>query len=65
MTKGAVARQDADTQQSNYTTADALVAAQEASVHASEENVRQAQSNLDRVVSLQEYKSVRAPLTAS
>ena len=61
VTKGAVARQDADTQQSNYTTADALVAAQEASVHASEENVKQAQSNLDRVISLQAFKTVKAP----
>ena len=61
--KGAVARQDADTQESNFKTADALVAAQEASVRASEENVRQAESNLDRVVSLQEYKKVKAPFT--
>jgi multidrug efflux pump subunit AcrA (membrane-fusion protein) len=61
--KGAVARQDADTQQSNYTTADALVAAQEASVRASQENVKQAQSNLDRVISLQDFKSVKAPFT--
>lgn len=61
--KGAVARQDADTQESNFKTADALVMAQEASVRASEENVRQAQSNLDRVVSLQEYKKVKAPFT--
>jgi len=59
--KGAVARQDADTQQSNYTTADALVSAQQSSVRASEENVKQAQSNLDRVISLQDYKNVKAP----
>ncbi len=61
VTKGAVARQDADTQQSLYTTSDALVAAQEASQRASEENVKQAQSNLDRVISLQAFKTVKAP----
>lgn len=61
VTKGAVARQDADTQQSLFTTADALVDAQQASLHASEENVKQAQSNLDRVISLQAFKSVKAP----
>jgi len=59
--RGAVAQQDADTQLANYKTADALVSAQESNVRASEENVRQAQANLDRVLTLQEYKSVRAP----
>jgi multidrug efflux pump subunit AcrA (membrane-fusion protein) len=59
--KGAVARQDADTQQSNYKTSEALVSAQEASVAAAADNVRQAQANLDRVISLQEFKSVKAP----
>lgn len=61
VTKGAVARQDADTQQSTFKSADALVAAQEANVHASEENVRQVQANLDRIISLQDFKSVKAP----
>ncbi|MDP9170844.1 MAG: efflux RND transporter periplasmic adaptor subunit [Acidobacteriota bacterium] len=61
LAKGAVARQDADTQQSNYKTADALVDAQEANIRASEENVRQSQANLERVIALQEYKSVKAP----
>jgi multidrug efflux pump subunit AcrA (membrane-fusion protein) len=59
--KGAVARQDADTQQSNYKTADALVDAQQSSVMAAAENVKQAQANLERVVSLQDFKNVRAP----
>ncbi|HVW87325.1 MAG TPA: efflux RND transporter periplasmic adaptor subunit, partial [Bryobacteraceae bacterium] len=63
VSRGAVARQDADTQQANYKTADALVAAQESNVRAAGENVRQAQANLDRVVSLQDYKSVKAPFT--
>jgi multidrug efflux pump subunit AcrA (membrane-fusion protein) len=61
VTKGAVARQDADTQQSLYATSDALVAAQEASLHAAEENIKQTQSNLDRVISLQAFKTVKAP----
>ena len=59
--RGAVARQDADTQQSNYRSADALVEAQDSSVRASAENVSQAQANLERVIALQNYKSVRAP----
>ncbi|MDE3198945.1 MAG: efflux RND transporter periplasmic adaptor subunit [Acidobacteriota bacterium] len=63
VSKGAVARQDADTQEATYKTAEALVSAQEASVRASEENVRQTQANLNRVVSLQEFKNVRAPFT--
>jgi multidrug efflux pump subunit AcrA (membrane-fusion protein) len=61
--RGAVARQDADTQQSNYKSADALVSAQDANVHASEENVRESQANLERVIALQEYKSVKAPFS--
>jgi RND family efflux transporter MFP subunit len=59
--RGAIARQDADTQQSAYKTSNALVDAQEATIRASEDNVKQAQANLDRVMALQDYKSVRAP----
>ncbi len=59
--RGAVARQDADTQQSNYKTSEALVAAQQSSVQASAENVKQAQANLARVIDLQDFKSVKAP----
>jgi multidrug efflux pump subunit AcrA (membrane-fusion protein) len=59
--KGAVARQDADTQESNYKTSDALVVAQQANVEAAADNVKQAQANLDRVISLQDFKSVKAP----
>jgi len=61
--KGAVARQDADTQQSNYKTSDALVNAQQASVQAAADNVKQSQANLERVIDLQEFKSVKAPFT--
>ena len=59
--RGAIARQDADTQESTYKTADALVDAQQATIRAAEDNVKQAQANLDRVIALQDYKSVRAP----
>jgi len=59
--KGAVARQDADTQQSNYKTADALVTAQQANVQASADNVKQSQANLERVIALQDFKNVKAP----
>ncbi len=59
--RGAVARMDADTQQANFRTSEALVASQEANVGASDENVRQAQANLDRVMALQDYKQVKAP----
>lgn len=58
---GAIARQDADNQAATYKTAEAMVEAQSATVHASEENVKQAQANLDRVVALQDYKNVKAP----
>ena len=61
VTRGAIARQDADTQESTYKTSQALVDAQQANVRASEENVRQAQANLDREIALQDYKMVRAP----
>jgi RND family efflux transporter MFP subunit len=60
---GAVALQDADTQQANFKTADALVAAQESNVRAAEENVRQSQANLDRILAMQDFKKVRAPFT--
>ena len=60
--RGAVARQDADQQLTNFKSADALVAAQQANVGAGEENVAQAQANLQRVLALQEFKSVRSPI---
>ena len=63
MAKGAVARQDMDTQQSNYKTSDALVDAQQASIRAAEDSVKQSQANLERVISLQDYKKVRAPFS--
>jgi multidrug efflux pump subunit AcrA (membrane-fusion protein) len=61
--RGAVARQDADTQETTYRTSAALVTQQEANVRAAQENVRQSQANLDRLIALQEYQRVRAPFT--
>jgi multidrug efflux pump subunit AcrA (membrane-fusion protein) len=61
--RGAVARQDADNQETTYKTQDALVTAQQANVNAAEENVRQSQANLDRLVALQDYQRVKAPFT--
>ncbi|HYA18151.1 MAG TPA: efflux RND transporter periplasmic adaptor subunit, partial [Bryobacteraceae bacterium] len=61
--KGAVARQDTDTQESAYKTSAALVDAQQANIRAAQENVRQAQASLDRMVTLQDYKHVKAPVT--
>jgi multidrug efflux pump subunit AcrA (membrane-fusion protein) len=58
---GAVAQQDYETQVSNAKTADALVVSQQANIVANQDNVNQAQANLDRVIALQEFKNVRAP----
>jgi multidrug efflux pump subunit AcrA (membrane-fusion protein) len=58
---GAVAQQDYETQVSNAKTADALVVSQRANISGSQQNVNQAQANLDRVIALQEFKNVRAP----
>jgi multidrug efflux pump subunit AcrA (membrane-fusion protein) len=61
VTKGAVSRQDADQQKSNYDTAGAVVNANKANVRASQDNVQAAQANLDRLISLQSFKELRAP----
>src|SRR5689334_3011677 len=61
--RGAVARQDADTQETSYRTSVALVTQQEANVRAAQENVREGQANVDRLLALQEYQRVRAPFT--
>lgn len=58
---GAVAQQDYETQVSGAKTAAALVVSQQANVAGSEDNVNQAQANLDRVIALQEFKNIRAP----
>ncbi len=60
---GAVAQQDYENTVSGAKTAEALVTAQQASVNAGDENVKQAQANLDRVSALQEFKNVRSPIS--
>jgi multidrug efflux pump subunit AcrA (membrane-fusion protein) len=62
VSRGAVARQDADQQESTWKSSEALVDAQQASVSAGEENVHQAQANLERVTALRDYNKVRAPV---
>jgi multidrug efflux pump subunit AcrA (membrane-fusion protein) len=57
-----VAEQDAETQETAYKSALAIVAAQESTVRANQDNVTQAQANLDRVIALQEFKNVRSPI---
>jgi multidrug efflux pump subunit AcrA (membrane-fusion protein) len=59
--KGALSRQDGDQQETNYQTAQAIVGAYAASVHAAEENVRAARASLDRLIALQGYEQVTAP----
>lgn len=59
--RGAIARQDADQQETNFHTAEAAVRAAQASVTAADENVKAARSNLDRLVALQDFEKVRAP----
>ena len=59
--RGAIARQDADTQASNLKSSAALVEAQISNIKAAEENIRAAQASLERLISLQDYEKVRAP----
>jgi len=59
--RGAIARQDADTQDSTLQSDEALVNAADASVGAATDNVTQSQANLDRILALQGYQNVRAP----
>ena len=59
--RGAIARQDADQQETNYHTAEAAVRAAEANVAAADENVKAARANYDRLIALQEFENVRVP----
>ena len=59
--RGAIARQDADQQETNFHTNEASVRAAQATVAAADENVKAARSNLDRLVSLQGFEKLRAP----
>lgn len=59
--KGAIARQDADQQETNFHTSEAAVRAAQSSVVAADDNVKAAQSNLDRLITMQDFEKVRAP----
>ena len=59
--RGAIAKQDADQQETNFHTSEAAVRAAQANVKAADDNVNAARSNLDRLITLQEYLKVRAP----
>jgi len=54
VTKGVFSRQDGDQQEANY-------ASQVANVQAAQRNVDAYRANLDRMIALQSYESVRAP----
>lgn len=60
---GAVAKQDADQQYTNYRSAVANVNAAQANINAAERNVEANRASLQRMISLQEYESVRAPFS--
>ena len=61
--KGAVARQDADTYQSQYEAQRANVLALEKAVNVAKSNVGVAEANLGRLTEMQGYLKVRAPFT--
>jgi RND family efflux transporter MFP subunit len=61
--RGAIARQDADQQETNYHTAEAAVKAAQANVGAVDDNVKAAKANLDRLIALQEFEKVKAPFS--
>ena len=59
--KGAVARQDADTYQSQYEAQKSNVESLEKAVGAAKSNVAGAESNVSRLLEMQNYLKVRAP----
>jgi len=59
--KGALSRQDGDTQETNFQTSQATVGAFAANVHAANENVHAAQASLERLLALQGFEEVTAP----
>jgi len=58
---GAVSRQEADQEQASYRTAEATVNAGQASIGSAQQNVQASQANLDRLISMHAFLSVRAP----
>src|ERR1051325_8288262 len=61
--RGAIARQDADQQETTFHTAEAGVRAAQANVAAAQDNVKATRANLDRLIALQEFEKVRAPFS--
>ncbi|HEY3836376.1 MAG TPA: efflux RND transporter periplasmic adaptor subunit [Bryobacteraceae bacterium] len=61
--RGAIARQDADQQETNFSTSQAGVKAAQSSVAAADENVKAARANVDRLAELQGFEKVYAPFT--
>jgi multidrug efflux pump subunit AcrA (membrane-fusion protein) len=62
LAKGAISKQDGDQALTAFQTAEAVVRSSEANVGAAEESVRAAKANLDRLVTMQEFEKVRAPI---
>ena len=60
---GAVAKQDADQQYTNYRSGVANVESAQANISAAEQNVTANRANLERLIVLQAYEHVRAPFT--
>jgi multidrug efflux pump subunit AcrA (membrane-fusion protein) len=60
---GAVAKQDADQQYTNYKSGVANVGSAQANISAAEQNAQANRANLDRLIVLQGYENVRAPFS--
>jgi multidrug efflux pump subunit AcrA (membrane-fusion protein) len=60
---GAVAKQDADQQYTNYRSGVANVGSAQANIDAAEQNARASRANLDRLIVLQGFEQVRAPFS--
>lgn len=58
---GAVSRQEGDQQLANFRSASAAISSVEARVGSADQNVQVSKSNLDRLLTLQEFEKVRAP----
>lgn len=59
--RGVVSRQEADQQQASFKVAQATVHNSEANVKAASDNVNASRANLDRILTMQEFREVRAP----
>jgi RND family efflux transporter MFP subunit len=63
LARGAISKQEGDQAQTAYQTTQAVVQASESNVRAAEENVRASKANLDRLITMQEFERVRAPIS--